>query len=295
MKNENELNLDGQNLKISNSNIFTQVAEGLYFALMLFGMVLGEDSNLWAVVCIVTFVLLPAVIGFLSKNKTVNVKYGDNKATLNINHRNYDVYLSQVNRIEYELVKQESGNRKCNKDYSYAHKFKIHYGSQDFAETLKLQDDFFSSEEFKKFENSQFVYLFKFLTSKHGGRVVSCLDGKPPLFEDFETMQNSDNGFLYTISCSADKYQCHDDKFPVGFVGCMTADFLNDRVVIQVPNNCFIAYYRDILNVCFDGEYFILQYKNTINFKIHIINNGFSQAKAKQIAEQLQDKIKEYY
>lgn len=292
-----QLNLDSQYLKTSSSKLPINLSTTVLCLLAVVGLTLRIEYL--SDICILTMFVLPFFQMFSNNDKTINVKYGDNKATLCINHKNYDIYVSQVNRIEYELIKQETSNRLGKKDYLYSHKIKIYYGSQDFSETLKLQDCFFPTEKFEEFKNSQFDYLFKFLTSKHGGRVVSCVDGHMPILEEYKA--NAKGDFLPCISCYADKYQCHndkfpyqchDDKFPIGFCGYMTADFLSDRVVIQIPHNCFIAYYRDILAVSLKDNYFMLQYKNTINFKIHIVGNFDS---AEKIVKQLQDKIKEYY
>ncbi len=292
-----QLNLDSQDLKTEPKVSFFEIINTIMLSFPFIAFMFSEILPPLIIVSAVLLVLYLIALPFLSKKynqdsiklENINIKYGDNKATINVKHKNYDVYLSQVNRIEYERVTKEEKNRTL-----YAHKIKIHYGSENFEETLTLQDIFSSYENYECFTNSNFDYLFKFLTSKHGGRVIHCLGLHMPIVEEYEANKNAKSDFLPCISCPANSYQCPINSPSIGFVGVMTADFLSDRVVIQIPHNCFIAYYRDILNTGIKDEYFFLQYKNTMNFKIHIVNKR-NLDKAEKIVKQLQDKIKEYY
>lgn len=277
------LDLNSENLEIVKSGRNSKIMLAVVIAYFIAYYILTTNGHHnWAVALVVPTFL----IAFLLKEKAVaNIKYGENKATINVNNKNYDIFVSQVHRIEYRKFLDNDEDTPPS-DTNVAYEIRIHYNS---PKPLILRGRYYQANPTARFSYSEFDYLFKFLTSKNGGgKIVECHEKAEGLFDNPAhriCLENMDE----VLRCTAKSYQYYNDTFPTKFKGEMTTSFLDDRVVIQVPNNCFIAYYRDIADVSFDGKYFILQHKNAMNLKIHL-SGDFSQAK--QIAEQIQNKIK---
>lgn len=280
------LDKDNQNLHIYCNNTVFNTIVAIYIIFWAFAIAF-ENFILYTILG-----LLSPLVLIIRGKPSVNVKYGDNKATLNIQRKNYDIFVSQVSRIEYSHLSQNdrSSDHVKNRIPKFAYGMTIYYNSNGSDEKLTLQTQYLPGFAIPDFESCEFDYLFKFLTSKNGGgKIIGCHEKNHQILTELSQLENSDDFF----SCSAESYQ-YNGAFPVNFVGEMTASFLNDRIIIQIPNNCFIAYYRDIKFVNFENGCFVLNYTDGRNLKIKLTESDYIRNIAINLVENIENKINEY-